>query len=848
MPRAFWPYLWEINEVFPEDWDAPPDWRQMLRFLHSQYHLLSEIPDTPLRGRDTLILPVLPLRGLVVFPGMVAPMLVGREFSKRAVDLAMQRSRTLIALPQVSSDVEHPSPQDFFPFGTEIALAEPQVSEEGTYTLVVQGRRRVRLREWIQDEPYFLARFEVLREKYPPVHQAEVLERALRHKLEELVRLAQYPPEVLEIAAHIQDLSTLTDMIGAGVLRLTYGDLLDLLNTLDVGERARRVLHLLAREIEVFQLEVEIQNRVREEMERSQREAYLREQMRAIQHELGEGDFWQQELNALKERIEKASLTEEARKTALREWERLSQMPPMSPEVGIVRNYIEWILELPWTEKTEDNLDIQRAARILEESHYGLPKAKERVLEYIAVLSLKPKRRRQPILCFVGPPGTGKTSLGKSIAHALGRRFVRVSLGGVRDEAEIRGHRRTYIGALPGRILQTMRRAGTINPVFMLDEIDKLGADFRGDPAAALLEVLDPEQNHAFSDHYLEIPYDLSHVFFITTANTLSTIPPALLDRLEVIEFPGYVDEEKVEIARRFLIPRQLEENGLEPGELIFTEKALRRIIREYTYEAGVRNLERMIARICRKVARMKAEGRSRPARITPKMVETLLGPPQNFPLESLVRTDEEGVALALAWTESGGDILPVEVAVMEGKGSLQITGQVGEVMEESAQAALSYVRSRARAYGLRPELFEKRDLHIHVPEGSVPKDGPSAGMAMVVALVSAFTRRPVRHTVGMTGEITLRGRIIPVGGIREKVLAAHRAGLKTVLLPEANLKDLVDVPKGVQEQLEIVPVRHVEEALQRALLPPRETRESERPTRRARISPVSSPPPGGPQ
>ncbi len=847
MRRSFWPYLWEISDVFPPDWESPSDWRQMLRLLQTQHQLLSELPDTPLEDDNTLVLPVLPLRGLVIFPNMVVPMWVGRPFSKYAVDTAAHTTHTLVALPQVDPEKELPEPEDFFPIGVEIAITEPQTGEDDTYTLVAQGRRRVRLREWLQREPFFVARFDLLHDVPPPPHQAEVLDRALRHKLEELVRLAQYPPEVLEIAADIDDLGVLADMIGVTVLRLNYGDLLELLRTLNVAQRARKVLHFLAREIEVLQLEAQIQNRVREEMERSQREAYLREQMRAIQHELGEGDFWQQELNALRERIEKAKLTEEARKTALREWERLAQMPPMSPEVGIVRNYIEWILELPWTEKTEDNLDIKRAARILEETHYGLPRAKERILEYIAVLSLRPKRQRQPILCFVGPPGTGKTSLGQSIARALGRRFVRVSLGGVRDEAEIRGHRRTYIGALPGRILQTMRRAGTINPVFMLDEIDKLGTDFRGDPAAALLEVLDPEQNKAFSDHYLEIPYDLSHVFFITTANTLSTIPPALLDRLEVIEFPGYVEEEKVEIARRFLIPRQLEENGLEPQELVFTEKALRRMIREYTYEAGVRNLERTIARVCRKIARLKAEGRPRPTRITPKLVETLLGPPQNFPLESLVREDEEGVALALAWTESGGDILPVEVAVMEGKGNLQITGQVGDVMQESAQAALSYIRSRARSYGLRPDIFEKRDLHIHVPEGSVPKDGPSAGVAMVVALLSALTRRPVRHTVGMTGEITLRGRVIPVGGIREKVLAAHRAGLKTVLLPEANLKDLVDVPKAVREQLDIVPIRRLEEALQIALHPPRETREGERPPRRSRSGVVSSPP-GGPQ
>lgn len=844
MRRSFWPYLVETGDVLPDEWDYPVDWRQTLRFLQTQHQLLSEIPDTPLDDRGRMVLPVLPMRGMVVFPGMVAPIMVGRAFSRAAVEAALASTHTLIALPQLNPEDEHPAPRDFYPVGTEVVIGEPELTEEGAYTLVVQGRRRVRVLRWVQSHPYYLVEAVPLEEIITDPHQVEVQERALRHKLEQVVHMARFPIEVLEIANGITEPGALADMIAAGVLRLSYQDLLELLGMVNVLERMHRVLYLLSREIEVLQLEEQIQNRVREEMERSQREAYLREQMRAIQNELGEGDFWQQELNALRERILKAELTEEARRTALREWQRLNQMPPMSPEVGIVRNYIEWILELPWTKKSTDNLDLRRAARILDESHYGLPRAKERILEHIAVLSLKPKRNRQPILCFVGPPGTGKTSLGRSIARALGREFVRVSLGGVRDEAEIRGHRRTYIGALPGRILQTMKRAGTINPVFMLDEIDKLGTDFRGDPASALLEVLDPEQNHAFSDHYLEIPYDLSNVLFITTANTLSTIPPALLDRMEVIEFPGYIEEEKVEIARRFLIPRQLEESGLQPGEITFTEAALRRIIREYTYEAGVRNLERTIGRICRKIARMKAEGRKYPTRITPRLVEVLLGPPQHYHLGTLVQEDTVGVALALAWTEAGGDILPVEVAVMEGKGNLQITGQVGEVMQESAQAALSYIRSRARGYGLNPESFERQDLHIHVPEGAVPKDGPSAGLAIVTALLSALTGRKVRHTIGMTGEITLQGRVLPVGGIREKVLAAHRAGLKTVLLPEHNTRDLVDVPKSVQADLEIVPVRYVEEALERALHPPGES--APKPARDA-SRPAPSAPGGSP-
>jgi len=503
---------------------------------------------------------------------------------------------------------------------------------------------------------------------------------------------------------------------------------------------------------------------------------------------------------------------------AIKEVDRLSQMPPMSPEVGIIRTYIEWILELPWIEATSDNLDVKHASVVLDEFHYGLPRAKERILEYIAVRSLRPKRSRQPILCFVGPPGTGKTSLGKSIAEALGRKFVRISLGGVRDEAEIRGHRRTYIGALPGRILQTMRRANTVNPLFMLDEVDKIGNDFRGDPASALLEVLDPEQNFSFSDHYLELPYDLSTVMFITTANTTASIPPALLDRMELIEFPGYVEEEKLEIARRFLIPRQVEENGLGKDEVHISDQALKRLVREYTYEAGVRNLEREIGRVCRKIARLKAEGKRFPNRVSAASIERFMGPPQFFNLEA-EREDEVGVATAIAWTENGGEIMPVEVLLMEGKGNIQITGQIGNVMQESAQAAFSYLKSRTRELDVDPKLYDEVDIHIHIPEGAIPKDGPSAGITIGTALISAFTDRKVRKDVGMTGEITLRGRILPIGGVREKVLAAHRAGLKTVVIPQRNKKDLIDIPKRARNEVRIVTVERMEEVLDVALI-----------------------------
>jgi ATP-dependent Lon protease len=566
-------------------------------------------------------------------------------------------------------------------------------------------------------------------------------------------------------------------------------------------------------------LEDEIHSRVQDEVDKSQREFYLREQMRQIQNELGEGDIFTKDASELKKKLEAANLPAEPKAVALKELDRLNQMPPMAPEVGIIRTYIDWIVELPWTNFTPDNLDVKNAAKILERDHYGLKKAKERILEYIAVRSLKPKKERQPILCFVGPPGTGKTSLGRSIAEALGKKFVRVSLGGVRDEAEIRGHRRTYIGALPGRIIQTMKRAGTSNPLFMLDEIDKLYSDFRGDPASAMLEVLDPEQNYAFSDHYLEMPFDLSKVMFVTTANYLGSIPPALLDRMEVIEFPGYIEEEKLEIANRYLIPRQIEENGLEGTNLQFDVGAERRIIREYTYEAGVRNLEREIGRVCRKVARLKAEGKKFPTMISAEAVEKLLGPQQFFQPEA-ESTDEVGVVTSLAWTENGGEIMPVEVAILEGKGGLQMTGQMGEVMQESGHAALTYIKSRAAQLNIDLEVFERMDIHVHMPEGAIPKDGPSAGITMATAVISALTGRPVYRHVGMTGEITLRGRVLPIGGVREKVLAAHRAGLKVVILPEKNLKDLVELPKTARAELKIIPVKHLDDVLKIALSP----------------------------
>ncbi|KPL75054.1 hypothetical protein AC812_11085 [Bellilinea caldifistulae] len=778
-----------------------------------------QVPDAEPDENGLIECAALIMRDMVIYPRMVSPIFIIPGSNLQAIEEAQFNFETMIALVLKDPEVEDPQPEDFLPIGVEIAVGRLLNIPDGNNSALIQGRRRVEIVEFVQTEPYYRVRARPIVEPSKIGRQTEALMRTTRDLFERCVQLDRSLPEEAHLfSLNIHEPGWLADMV-ATAISLPNSERQALLLLVDPVDRLKRVNWLLAQELDVLQLEDEIQNRVQSEVDRSQREFYLREQMKAIQTELGEGDIFSREVTELREKILATPMPDEVRTTALKEVDRLSQMPSMAPEVGIIRTYLDWILELPWVQETEDNLDVANAAKVLEKYHYGLGKAKDRILEYIAVRSLKPKRLRQPILCFVGAPGTGKTSLGRSIAEALGRKFVRVSLGGVRDEAEIRGHRRTYIGAMPGRILQTMRRAGTVNPLFMLDEIDKLGSDFRGDPSAALLEVLDPEQNHAFSDHYLELPYDLSKVMFITTANTLATIPPALMDRMEIIEFPGYIEEEKLEIAYRFLIPRQLEESGLEGEDIKFQEKTLRKIIREYTYEAGVRNLEREIGRMCRKLARLKSEGKPYPHRLQPELVEKFLGPPQFFMTEA-EKKDEVGVATAIAWTENGGEIMPVEVAILEGKGNLQITGQVGEVMQESAQAALSYLKSRARELEIDPEVFERLDIHIHIPEGAIPKDGPSAGITIATALISAFTERGVSKDVGMTGEITLRGRVLPVGGVREKVLAAHRAGLKIVILPERNLKDLIDLPKKVRQDLQIKPVNHMDEVLEIALGP----------------------------
>jgi ATP-dependent Lon protease len=763
--------------------------------------------------------PLLPIRDTVVFPRLLSPLFVGRDQSVRAIEAALSADSRLVVATQRDPDIDNPLLDDLYPIGTEVVIGRILRMPDGTTSILAQGQRRVELIEFVRTTPFVRVQVRPLTEVAEHTLSTEALMRAVLALFEKCVQLDRNLPEDAYVAAmNIDDPGWLADMV-ASVLDLEVEERQRILSTLDAAVRLQILSIVLARRLDVLELEDHIQSQVQQEVDKSQREYYLREQMRVIQSELGEIDTQLAEVNELREKLAEVELPDEVRTKAERELSRLAIMPPAAPEVGIIRTYLDWLIELPWAMQTEDNADIGHVSRVLDANHYGLPKAKERILEHIAVRQRAADKMRTPILCFVGPPGTGKTSLGQSIADALGRHFVRVSLGGIRDEAEIRGHRRTYIGALPGRIIQTMRRAGTINPLFMLDEIDKVGIDFRGDPSAALLEVLDPEQNHAFSDHYLDLPYDLSKVMFITTANILDPVPPALRDRMEVIRFPGYIEEEKLQIARQFLIPRQLEEHGLTPDELRFSDEAVRGIIREYTYEAGVRNLEREIGRICRKVTRKLAENKSAPRRVTRSALHRHLGPPQFT--ESLTQeTDEVGVATGVAWTEAGGDLMPVEVSLMEGKGNLTLTGQLGEVMQESAQAALSYARACAAELGIKTKDFDQLDIHIHVPEGAIPKDGPSAGVTLATALISALANRAVRHDVAMTGEITLRGRILPVGGLKEKSMTAHRAGIKTIVVPRRNQKDMVEIPKKIQRDLKFVFADRMSDVLPVVLVP----------------------------
>jgi ATP-dependent Lon protease len=757
-------------------------------------------------------LPVLPLRNLVLFPGVVLPVDVGRPGSLKLVeDVVRHQPARLLIATQKDPQVEEPRPEDLYEIGVEAEVLKVVKLSEGRVTVVIRGLERRRVGAFAHVTPYLAADVHPVIEVNPHSAEAEALTLAVREAAKHVITLSpDIPDENTQVLDAVREPSRLADMAAANVEQTTE-ERMTLLGELDVPVRLTRVLAALQHRVQVFEVKEKIDTQVREEFGRHQREAVLRQKLKAIQEELGEFEDGE-DVSEFDEKIKTAGMPDEVEKAARKQLDRLKLMPPQSAEYTVARTYLEWLVELPWSKRTDDKLDLGEARAILDADHYDLQKIKRRILEYLAVRKLAPAKKG-PILCLVGPPGVGKTSLGKSIARALGRQFVRVSLGGVRDESEVRGHRRTYIGALPGRIIQGMKRAGTHNPVFMLDEIDKLGADFRGDPSAALLEVLDPEQNNSFSDHYLEVPFDLSEVIFVATANDLTPIPPALRDRMEVLELAGYTREEKRQIADRYLVPKQLSEHGLSEHHVTLTRPAIEEIIDHHTREAGVRNLEREIANVIRGVAVKVASGQSFKTEIDPHDVEEYLGP-QKFFSEIAERTEEPGVATGLAWTPSGGDILFIEVTRMPGKGNLVLTGQLGSVMKESAQAALSYVRSHADTWGIPVDFLEKTDLHLHVPAGAVQKDGPSAGNAILAAIVSLLTGRRVRGDVAMTGEITLRGTVLPVGGIKEKVLAAHRAGIKRVVLPERNAKDLVDVPDEVRRDLEIVLVKRVDETL----------------------------------
>jgi ATP-dependent Lon protease len=793
-------------------------------------------------GEIELELPVLPVRDTVVYPRMLTPLFVGRSRSVQALEAAIAEDSQLVVVTQRDSSVEEPGFEDLHQVGTLAVVGRMLRMPDGSTNILVQGHQRVEILHFVQEIPYPRVLIRRLPEDGAKTPAITASMRAVLALFEKCVQLNRNVPDDAYVAAmNIDEPGWLADMI-ASVMDFDVEQRQQILGATDPSARLQRLSIFLAQELDVLELETKIQSKVQEEVDKGQREYFLREQMRVIQGELGELDSQLAEVNELRDKLAQISLPAEVRAKAEKELSRLTMMPPAAPEVGIIRTYLDWLIDLPWTEATEDNPNIAHVAKALNDNHYGIDKAKERILEYIAVRQRAGNKMRSPILCFVGPPGTGKTSLGRSIADALGRKFIRISLGGIHDEAEIRGHRRTYIGALPGRIVQSMRRAGTVNPLFMLDEIDKIGADFRGDPSAALLEALDPEQNNNFSDHYLELPYDLSKVFFITTANVLYTIPSALRDRMEVIEFSGYIEEEKLAIARQFLIPRQREQQGLEDVVLNITDSALQSIIREYTYEAGVRNLEREIGQIFRKLTRRLAEGKSVPKTISRQALHKYLGPPR-FSEQLISTEDEVGVATGIAYTEAGGDVMPIEVTLMPGKGQLTLTGQLGEIMQESIQAALSFVRANAKEYGIKAASFENNDIHLHVPEGAIPKDGPSAGITMATALMSAFAGYKVRHNVAMTGEITLRGKILPIGGLKEKVLAAHRAGLTTVIIPARNKKDLVDIPKKIQRDLKIIFADRMQEVLHEALIPEKPPKRKTTPKPKAKTAPAGATP-----
>jgi ATP-dependent Lon protease len=782
-----------------------------------------EIPDAEeaVRSQEPLpdALPVLPLRETVTYPDTLTPLAVGQERSIKLVNDVLSGNRMLAMVGSRDPENDAPGPTDLYDVGVAGVVARMMKVPDGTLRILVQGGQRVRITDYVAEEPYLVARIEVLEDVLEPSPELEALTRNVQNTFSEIIEQIPYLPEELQLAVtNLDDPSALGHLI-AGALRIPSEEKQELLEEVNVARRLRRLSEILTRELEVVRLGTKIQSQVESEIDKGQREYFLRQQLKAIQEELGEGDEQQAEISELRERIEAAELPEEPRKQAERELGRLEKLPPAAAEYGVIRTYLDWLVDLPWAKETEDNLDIEHAHKILDDDHYDLEDVKERILEYLAVRKLNPDSPG-PILCFVGPPGVGKTSLGRSIARALGREFERISLGGVRDEAEIRGHRRTYIGALPGTIIRALRDAGTRNPVFMIDEIDKMGADFRGDPASAMLEVLDPAQNSTFRDHFLDVPFDLSEVLFIATANFLEPVPPALQDRMEVIQLAGYTVDEKLHIAKRYLVPRQLEANGLKPSQIEFADAALNAIIDEYTREAGVRNLERQIGTVCRKVARQVAEGSANSkVKISAKRARELLGR-RRFWAEQRRRTKDPGVATGLAWTPVGGEVLFVEASAIPGSGKLTITGQLGDVMRESAQAALTYVRGHANelAAELPGDWFANHDIHIHVPAGAVPKDGPSAGVAMATALASLVTGTPVRNDVAMTGEITLTGQVLPIGGLKEKSLAAQRAGIKQVIVPDRNEGDVNEISEQERAGLEFVYVDEIGDVLAAAL------------------------------
>lgn len=773
--------------------------------------------DSSMARGDLQRFPLLPLRDIVVFPHMVVPLFVGREKSISALEAAMNGNRLIFLAAQKNAKTEEPKREDIFGVGTVAQIIQLLKLPDGTVKVLVEGKRRAEIISYVQHQDYFVVDVHPFDDQGDAGVEVEALMRSARMTFESYVKLTKgVPQDVLNTLASITDPARLADTLTPH-LNLKLADRQLLLDLRDAGQRLERLLAFMEAEVEILQLESKIRSRVKKQMEKNQKEYYLNEQMRAIQKELGGKDEFKQELLELEERANKGKLSKEAKQKVTAELKKLRLMSPTSAEATVVRNYIDWLVSLPWGKLSRENRDIGRAEEVLDADHYGLEKVKERILEFLAVQTLV-KKLKGPILCLVGPPGVGKTSLARSIATATGRDFVKMSLGGMRDEAEIRGHRRTYVGAMPGKIIQNLKKAGSNNPVFLLDELDKMSSDFRGDPASAMLEVLDPEQNAHFSDHFLDIEYDLSRVFFIATANSIHSIPRPLLDRLEIIRLEGYTEHEKLAIAKQYLVKKQIELNGITLSNVSFTDNSLLEIIRYYTREAGVRNLEREIASVCRKVAYRVVKGEKKKIAVQPKLLNDFLGP-HRFKFGFTEESDHAGTATGLAWTETGGDLLTIEVTIVPGKGTLLVTGKLGEVMQESAQAAMTYVRSRAQLLGLDKDFYQKFDIHIHVPEGAIPKDGPSAGITMATALTSALTERAVRHDIAMTGEITLRGNVLPIGGLKEKLLAARRGGVKQVLIPHDNEKDLAEIPREVYAGMKVLPVQHMDEVLSLALL-----------------------------